>query len=289
MKRSFTKPVTFNDGPGKIHAFTTGTVSVKKRFRTAKGGPLLSKLNFILDSDFTEELPIWVWVIEHPEGVYVVDTGENAQVSEPDYFQKEGPVLSWLNRTQFRFQVPREEEVDVQLKRLGLSPQQVSNVLMTHLHLDHIDGLKHFSSEQVLINTVEWEKPSFALPSLYPHSFKPKTVAFAPVNKVGLDHGYAVTRAKDIWMVATPGHTLGHTSVLVEACGVSYLLAGDATYDEEQLVKEIPAGAAQNFRRGMETFKRIKRYAADRSLVYLPSHDKAAGDRLAGGNSCRFF
>ncbi len=113
MKRSYTRAVTFNDGPGKIHAFTTGTVSVKKRFKTAKGGQLLSKLNFVLDSDFTEELPIWVWVIEHPEGVYVVDTGENSQVSEPDYFRQEGPILSWLNRTQFRFQVPRDEEIDV--------------------------------------------------------------------------------------------------------------------------------------------------------------------------------
>ncbi len=160
-------------------------------------------------------------------------------MSEPDYFKQEGPILSWLNRTQFRFQVSRDEEIDAQLKRLGMSPQQVSNVLMTHLHLDHIDGLKHFSSEQVLINKLEWEKPSFALPSLYPHNFRPNTIAFAPIDRVGLNYGYPVTRAKDIWMVATPGHTLGHTSVLVETDGVSYLLAGDATYDEEQLVRKF--------------------------------------------------
>ncbi len=104
------------------------------------------------------------------------------------------------------------------------------------------------------------------------------------MDRVGLDYGYPVTRANDIWMVATPGHTLGHTSVLVESHEVSYLLAGDATYDEEQLVKEIPAGAAQDFKRGMETFKRIKRYAAGQPTVYLPSHDGEAVDRL-GGNS----
>jgi len=281
MKRSYTKEITFKDGPGKLHAFTTGTVSVKKRFKTAKGGPLLSKLNFVLDSDFTEELPIWVWVIEHPEGVYVVDTGENARVSEVDYFKKEGPILNWLNKTQFRFNVSREEEIDVQLERLGLSPQKVSRVLMTHMHLDHIDGLKHFNSEQVFVNKVEWEKPSFALPSLYPHNFRPNAISLALMDRVGLDYGHPVTRAKDIWMVATPGHTLGHTSVLVETREGAYLLAGDVTYDEQQLVKEIPAGAAQNFKHARETFRRIKQYAATQRTVYLPSHDKAAITRLA--------
>lgn len=80
MKRQYAKNVQFNDGVGTIHGFTTGMVSVKTKFREARGGALLSKLNFLLDSQFTEYMPIWVWVIDHPEGVFVIDTGENARV-----------------------------------------------------------------------------------------------------------------------------------------------------------------------------------------------------------------
>src|SRR4051812_19880658 len=53
----------------KVHGLCTGTVAVKTAFRTKKGRGIFSKLNIIADSRFTEFMPIWVWVIEHPEGV----------------------------------------------------------------------------------------------------------------------------------------------------------------------------------------------------------------------------
>jgi N-acyl homoserine lactone hydrolase len=51
----------------KIHAISTGTVSVKTKFRESSKKGLLAKLDFIFDKTFTEWLPIWVWVIEHPD------------------------------------------------------------------------------------------------------------------------------------------------------------------------------------------------------------------------------
>ena len=53
----------------KIHAVCTGTVAVKTAFRTKKGFGELAKLNILLSHHYTEYLPIWVWVIEHPEGL----------------------------------------------------------------------------------------------------------------------------------------------------------------------------------------------------------------------------
>jgi len=79
MKRTISKEIEFEEGTGFLHGFSTGTVKVKSKFRTAKGGQLLSKINFLIDKDWTEEMPILVWVIDHPEGVIVIDTGENAK------------------------------------------------------------------------------------------------------------------------------------------------------------------------------------------------------------------
>jgi N-acyl homoserine lactone hydrolase len=67
----------------KIHAISTGMVSVKTKLRESSKKGLLAKLDFIFDKTFTEWMPIWGWAIEHPDGIYIVDTGANANVNNP--------------------------------------------------------------------------------------------------------------------------------------------------------------------------------------------------------------
>jgi N-acyl homoserine lactone hydrolase len=43
-------------------------------------------LRTMLDRNWTEPLPIFAWLIEHPEGLIVVDTGETSRVAEPGYW-----------------------------------------------------------------------------------------------------------------------------------------------------------------------------------------------------------
>ena len=62
----------------KIHALSTGTVRIKRTMRYGRGPGPLRQVNTFLGREFTESLPIHVWVIEHPQGVIVVDTGELA-------------------------------------------------------------------------------------------------------------------------------------------------------------------------------------------------------------------
>lgn len=283
MQKIISKDVKFRDGFGKIHAISTGTVSVKKRFKHAKGGSTLSKINFILDKEFTEPLPIWVWVIEHPEGIFLVDTGENANVNDEGYFKREGMILNWINTTQFKFQVEQAEEIGVQLTKLNLSPADVGTVVLTHLHLDHIDGLKYFKNSKIIVNEFEWKHPSFALPSLYPDWFAPTLVNLQDKEKSSpFSKSLSLTRANDLMLVATPGHTKGHCSVLAVADDHSYFFAGDVTYDQQQLIDETFAGAHQDFRSAKNTYHSIKRYAAQNKTVYLPSHDSGSPVRLNG-------
>ncbi len=70
----------------RIHALQTGTVAIKQRQRQGVGLGTRRRLNTLFDSAWTEPLPIYVWVIEHPEGIIVVDTGETARAAEPGYF-----------------------------------------------------------------------------------------------------------------------------------------------------------------------------------------------------------
>jgi N-acyl homoserine lactone hydrolase len=115
-------------------------------------------------------------VIEHPERIFVIDTGENSKINEPDYFKSSGWFANWFNQTMFKFEISREEEIDQQLLYLGIRPKDLSAVILTHLHLDHIDGLKYFPETKILVNKLEWEHPYGDLPRLYPSWFKPELI-----------------------------------------------------------------------------------------------------------------
>lgn len=70
-----------NGAPVKIHLVSCGSVKVKTRFKDARFSGLIAMLDFIADRKFTPWLPIWVMIVEHPEGVFIFDAGEIAAVN----------------------------------------------------------------------------------------------------------------------------------------------------------------------------------------------------------------
>ncbi|KEO72675.1 N-acyl homoserine lactonase family protein [Anditalea andensis] len=280
MIQAFSKSLTFKEGDGKLHGFSTGMVKVKSTFRTAKGNVLTSKLCILMDNEWTEYMPIMVWVIDHPEGVFVIDSGENARVTNKGYFKGEGLILNYINTTSFIFDVKVEEEVGPQLKSLGYNEDQITSVILTHLHLDHFDGLSYFENTEIIINQLEWDSPSFALPSLYPEWFSPKKVQLKTSKNSHFKNSLPLVKSGEIELVHTPGHTLGHCSILLKTSGLDYLIAGDVTYNQHQLENNINAGGHQNFKSSQTTYKAIKSYALKHKLVYLPSHDIQVFERM---------
>ncbi|MEM8861976.1 MAG: hypothetical protein AAGD96_26945, partial [Chloroflexota bacterium] len=71
----------------KIHHIQTGYVAVKTAHREYDGPDGRGILAIAFDQQWTEWMPISVWVIEHPEGVLVVDTGETARATRSGYYQ----------------------------------------------------------------------------------------------------------------------------------------------------------------------------------------------------------
>ncbi|GAB3641612.1 N-acyl homoserine lactonase QqlR [Spirosoma arcticum] len=279
-KSVHTTTVLKNGQPVKIHAISTGSVAVTQSFRRAKGGELFRKANILLDSHFTEFMPIWVWVIEHPEGVLVIDTGETSDVLKPDYFDKTGKINRFVNKKAFRFAIGREQEIDRQLVQLGITPDRIRRVVMTHLHLDHTDGLRYFPKTEIVVARPEFERPYSNLPELYPSWFKPHLVDYKTDQIAGFSQSAPLTDAGDVLLVATPGHTHHHSSVLFQADDVHYLFAGDMSYNQGQLLRGELAGGNANQHQARQSYQQVLAYAAQHPLVYLPSHDADAANRL---------
>ncbi|HVX50654.1 MAG TPA: MBL fold metallo-hydrolase [Chitinophagaceae bacterium] len=210
--------VTSNGAPVTIHLVSCGAVAVKTRFRNARFKGFAAMLDFIADRKFTGWMPIWVMIIEHPEGIFVIDAGEINAVNSKGYFKSSGWIANWFDTSQFKFSVSRQDEIDSQLQQLNISPGKVKAVVITHLHFDHTDGVSHFPSSPILVSADEWNKPFGDLPKLYPSWFTPVIVEMNEQYDV-FKRARAITNTKDVWLVETPGHTYHHCSVLLKADG----------------------------------------------------------------------
>lgn len=270
----------------KVHAVQTGEVWVHELQRRGAGSGLARFARTLLDREWTEPLPILAWVIEHPEGLIVVDTGETSRTSEPGYFPRWHPYY----RLAVRAAVEPEDELGPALRRLGLAPSDIRWTVMTHLHTDHAGGLEHVMDSEVLVSRTEYGaarglmgKLRGYLPHRWPAAFEPTLVEFDGRPLGPFPASIPLTEAGDVVLVPTPGHTAGHMSVLVRDDGYDLLLAGDTSYTQANLLAGrvdgvSSMGAGEDA--AATTLDRIRSYAEERPLVYLPSHDPESAARL---------
>lgn len=270
----------------KIHAIQTGTVQVHERQRAGRGRGPLRFMNTLLDRTWTPPLPIHAWVVEHPEGVILIDTGETARTGEPGYFPGWHPYF----RVGVREQVTPELEVGPALRKLGIPPREIRWVVMTHLHTDHAGGLEHVADAEILVSREEYEdargwmgRVRGYLPHRWPRNFSPTLVRFVPEPYGPFPQSYALTESGDVRLLPTPGHTRGHLSVVVELGETVLFFAGDASYTEANLHAGVVDGVASmggGQDTAARTLDRIRTLGNQRPLVYLPSHDPGARARL---------
>ena len=267
----------------KIHAIRTGWVQIKTKQIEGHGSQLARAAQVFADPQWTDWLPTYAWAVEHEEGVIVVDTGEASHLlGEP------GRSLHPYVRWEVRFRIEPEEEIGPQLKALGISARDVKQVVLTHLHLDHDAGLGHFPQSQILVSEGEIRLAKGLMgrirgymPQRWPSWFDP--------TPLDLDHGSfgpfarsrRLTAAGDVIAIATPGHTPHHVSVLVEDGDVTFLLAGDTSYNEALMLAGEVDGVSPDAGRAKATLAAIRSFAADHPTVYLPAHDPGSGTRFA--------
>ncbi len=266
----------------RIHALSTGTVSIKTRQLQGVGHGLLRVLNTPRDKNWTEPLPIYAWVIEHPEGLIVIDTGETARVNQPGYLsegQRKNPRA--------RFWVEPEEEIGPLLRGVGLSPDDVRWVVLTHLHMDHDGGLAHFPKAEMLVSRAEYRAASGPfgkllgyLPQHWPSWFAPRLVDFAPQPFGPFPASFPLTQAGDVTLVPTVGHSAGHLSVVLQQEQPSIFFAGDTSYTQALMLAGAVDGVSTKERAARRTMQRIQQYLRQTPAVYLPSHDPESAQRL---------
>jgi N-acyl homoserine lactone hydrolase len=252
-------------------------VRVKHAFLFPSRGPR-RQLDLFLPGPWSDPLPIHCWAIEHDGRLLLIDSGETATVRNAPFA---------------RFEVASELELPAAIEAAGLSLSDVSEVVLTHHHGDHVDGLVHVRAP-VRMNEAELRFVASAFPRVMRRVLRqPLPPGFAP-QPFTLDSGpfgaFRRSRALSddgrIVAVDTPGHTPGHVSVIcVDDSGRHVMLAGDATDTLEQLHSRRADAIAPDPKTHVATLDTILVHCTQHPTVYLPSHDPQSAARLAGANT----
>lgn len=130
----------------KVHVLHTGEVRVSPYLPF--GG---DNCNLLKASGMTTPKEDWIWLpvsvylIEHPKGLILVDTGWHRDMSPEGVYDKSAQIKSLGSRVLYNVnqgQIPLGEAVDEQLEAMGIKPADLDYVLLTHLDCDHANGLR---------------------------------------------------------------------------------------------------------------------------------------------------
>jgi glyoxylase-like metal-dependent hydrolase (beta-lactamase superfamily II) len=132
----------------RVHAIETGRVRVKASQLVGRGRGLGHRLAPLVDEEWSDWLPIYVFAVEHGEGVILIDSGANAGL-------KSLPRWHPYFQLAVKFDIEPEQEAGAQLRALGIAPRDVRLIVLTHLHIDHDGGLAAFPHARVLVSRGE--------------------------------------------------------------------------------------------------------------------------------------
>lgn len=195
------------------------------------------------------------WVLRSDEEVVLVDTG-----FDYDY------GIQYMSG----FKQAAQGDPITQLKEMGIAPEDVSKVILTHLHYDH------FSKTALAYKNADFFVQKKELESvLCPrHPWFAKFADIDTIKEIKRQSRFLfaegdVTICKGIGVVWTGGHTPGHQSIIVDTPKGKALLLGDISFTYENIEKDIPVGFNSNLEECFDSMERLRNL----NIEYFPGHD----------------
>ena len=278
------------DPISRVSVLSTGSVQIHPDHMASTWRPTF--LWVLTSRQWTAPRPINVYIIEHRDGLLLFDTGQDrASITDPGYFPS-GFLLNSLYRMA-RFEMAPDQTLSARLEALGYRASDVGTVVVSHLHGDHIGGLRELSGAELLVGRTEWDTLSgfwpelggvmrrhINLPGLHWRQIEPSKLrdpTLAP-----FEEGHDIFNDGSLVIVPTPGHTAGSISLIVRRPGRPTLaLVGDLTYDARLLAcGHVPGvGNRRILRRSTTLMNQLRQSSC--GLAVLAAHDPGAAAALA--------
>lgn len=205
------------------------------------------------------------YLIRHGKDWFLWDSGmSDAIADKPDGVVAGGGILTLYVR----------KTLQSQLAELGIAPSDVTLVAFSHFHGDHVGNANLFTAAKVLVQRAEYDAAFGPDPAKY--GFNPALYGKLkdnPTTKLEGDHD--VFGDGSVMIIATPGHTPGHQSLLVRLPQQgAVILSGDMVHFRENWdALRVPA---RNFDRdqSLRSMERIASLLVAEGAVLWINHDR---------------
>lgn len=183
--------------------------------------------------------PMCMFLIEHPKGVALFDTGLNIQIAtNPRGYLSQAILNAYLPV------MTEDQAAKNAIQKAGFKPEDIDFVVISHLHFDHTGGVGDFPNATYIVHAKELE---YAYnPPAYMHSaylradYDNKGVEWHTL-KGDLEGGFDLFDDDLIRLYLTPGHTPGHLSMRVKLSNSGpMMLTQDACYTTKNLAGDLP-------------------------------------------------
>lgn len=257
--------------PLELYVMHTGYVHMNGNIHFNKKSPRFRSMP--KDERFN---PVLSFLLKHPEqGYLLLDTGLHGSFAE-----KSRGNFGFLLGTMVKAKAEPKRDVISQLNSIGIDPHDVRRIVLSHLHLDHPSALTGFRNVQGLtvhVDPAELEvlKSPFCMFKGYIKSHL-KGLDIRPIR-----YDRSILPFQSVWdmfgdgsvlVMATPGHTPGHVSVLANVLGGPILLTCDAAHRRANMEEDIPP--IGNYPRSLTTLETIRSFLAQHPHVrVIFSHD----------------
>ena len=187
-------------------------------------------LRVVTGEQGSADLPITSWLIDHPDGLVLFDTGMHPGLQTD--VARLGANTSFLT-----IDYHAGQEVSSRLDELGIRASDIDRVVISHLHFDHAGGCGQLPDARLVVHRDEWEAGQDRA-----------LIDVGVYDPIDYDLGHEVEQVDDghdvfgdgrLVCLATPGHTAGHQALRVELDSGPVVLTGDCIYFERMLTEML--------------------------------------------------
>lgn len=218
----------------------------------------------------TEEvtIPMPMFAIDTDDGWVLFDTGCDPRVmTDPEGVWGRGLAQA------FKIDMRAEDTQEARLESIGLTPDKIPHVVVSHLHMDHAGGMRFFSRSRIWVQKAElrW--------AMYPDRLGAGGFVRSDFERTDLHYELIEGDSQivpGVNVILTDGHTPGHQSLVVDLPSGRFLLTGDCAYEHRQVERGVPPPVTTDELAAARSLARVRAFQQRDRATVIVSHDADA-------------
>lgn len=241
------------DGLQRMYVLDCGRLIAKDQSRWTPG----------VNAGQPRELSNNCYLFQHQRGTLLWDTGvPDSVVGQKDGVTSPNGAVVWF----------RDATLASELERIGVKSSDIIYVALSHTHGDHVGNVRSFAQSKILMQKLEYDAAMSTSPKPFDDDRN--------VEMLAGDHD--VFGDGSVTILATPGHTAGHQSLLAKLPKTGALvLSGDLVHFQYMWDNRVVPPFNFNVEQSLASIARVARLREEHKAQLWIGHDKEFTATLA--------